>query len=97
MQRVADGSVAVDSHGSQKQVVHISKLQRNIIGPEREREIDLHHMDRCSALCGSLNGRRVWGRMNTDICMAESLCCLPETYITLLIGYTPIKIELKKK
>ena len=54
-------------------------------------------MDRCSVLRGSLNGRRVWGRMNTDICMAESLCCLPETYITLLIGYTPIKIELKKK
>ena len=47
-------------------------------------------------LHGSLNGRRVWGRMNTDICMAESLCCLTETYITLLIGYTPIKIKLKK-
>ena len=28
--------------------------------------------------------------------MAESLCCLPETYITLLVGYTPIKIKLKK-
>ena len=54
-------------------------------------------MDRCSVLRGSLNGRRVWGRMNTDICMAESLCCLPEIYITLLVGYTPIKIKLKKK
>ena len=28
--------------------------------------------------------------------MAGSLCCLPETYITLLVGYTPIKIKLKK-
>ena len=28
------------------------------------------------------------------ICMAESLCCVPETITTLLIGYTPI---LKKK
>ena len=54
-------------------------------------------MDRCSVLRGSLNGRRIWGRMNTDICMAESLCCLPEIYITLLVGYTPIKIKLKKK
>ena len=48
-------------------------------------------------LRGSLNGRTVWGRMNTDIGMAESLCCLLETYVTLLIGYTPIKIKLKKK
>ena len=56
----------------------------------------LYHMDLCSVLCGSLNGRRVWGRMNTDICMVKSLGCLPETYITLLIGYSPIKIKLKK-
>lgn len=84
MQRMADGSVAVDSHGSQKQVVHVSKLQRNITWA-RQRETDLYHMDRCSVLRGSLNGR-VWGRMNTDICMAESLCWLPETYITLLVA-----------
>ena len=30
---------------------------------------------------------RVWGRMDTCSCMAESLCCLPETVTTLLIGY----------
>ena len=30
---------------------------------------------------------RVWGRMDTCTCMAESLCCLPETVTTLLIGY----------
>ena len=41
-------------------------------------------------LCGSLDGRGVWGRMDTCICMAESLCCPPETITTLLIGYTPI-------
>ena len=63
---------------------------------QTEREIDLYHMDLYSVLCGSLNGRRVWGRINTDICMAKSLGCLPETYITLLIGYSPIKIKLKK-
>ena len=33
----------------------------------------------------------VWGRMDTcSICMAESLCCPPETITTLLIGYTPV-------
>ena len=32
----------------------------------------------------------VWGRMDTCICMAESLCCLSETITTWLIGYTPL-------
>ena len=42
-----------------------------------------------------------WGRMNTRICIAESLHCSPES--TLLIGYTPkqnkkfIKVWKKKK
>ena len=30
-------------------------------------------------------------RMDTYICMAESLCCSPETTTTLLIGYIPIQ------
>ena len=38
-------------------------------------------------LCGSLDGRGVWGRMDTCKCMAESLCCPPETTTTLFIGY----------
>ena len=43
-----------------------------------------------SAAYGSLDGSRVWGRMGIYIYKAESLCCLPETIITLLIGYTTI-------
>ena len=31
-----------------------------------------------STLCGSLDGREVWGRMDTCIYMAQSLCCSPE-------------------
>ena len=57
----------------------------------------------CSVLCGSLDGREVWWKINTCICMAESLCCRPEI-ITLLIGYishtytfTNKKFKLKKK
>ena len=42
-------------------------------------------------LCGSLNRRGVWRRMDTCICMAESLCCPPETVTTLAISYTPIQ------
>ena len=31
----------------------------------------------------------VWGRMDTCICMTESLCYSPETITALLIGCTP--------
>ena len=47
-------------------------------------------------LCGSLDGRGVWGRMDTCICMAESLRCSPETITTLLISYTPMHKEQNK-
>ena len=32
----------------------------------------------------------IWGRMDSHICVVESLCCLPETITTLLTGYTLI-------
>ena len=47
------------------------------------------YMELCSMSCGSLDGRGIWRRMDTCICMAESLHCSPETIIILLIGYTP--------
>ena len=31
------------------------------------------------------------GRMHSGICVAESLCCPPETITTLSIGCTPIQ------
>ena len=42
-------------------------------------------------LCASLDGRGVWGRMGIYVCMAESLCCSPETTTTLLTGYAPMQ------
>ena len=47
----------------------------------------VQHRKLYSMLCGSLDGRGAWGRMNTCICMAESLHCSPETITTLLISY----------
>ena len=40
-----------------------------------------------------------WGRMDTCVSVAESLCCSPETISTLLIGYSLIQNKkfLKKK
>ena len=37
-----------------------------------------------------LDGRGVWGRIDTCIRLAQSLCYPPETIPTLFIGYTPI-------
>ena len=51
----------------------------------------IQHRELCSMLCGSLDWMGVWGRMDTRTCMAESLCCPPETITTLLISYTPMK------
>ena len=42
-------------------------------------------------LRGSLVGKGVWGKMNTCMYMAESLCGSPETVTTLLISDTPIQ------
>ena len=40
----------------------------------------LHITGNCSMLCGSLDGRGVWGRIDTGICMADPLHCSPETH-----------------
>ena len=57
----------------------------------------VEHRELCSVLCGSLDGRAVWGRMDTCICPTESLHCSPETVTTLLISYTQYKIKNEKK
>ena len=54
------------------------------------------HMEFYSVLCGSLDGRRVWGKMDTCICMAEFRLCSPET-ITLLTGQIPIQNKKLKR
>ena len=42
-------------------------------------------------------GGEFGGRMDTCICMAESLCCPPETITTLLINCSPIENKNFKK
>ena len=50
-----------------------------------------------SELCGSLDGRGVWGRRDACIGMTASLCCPSEAIMTLLISYTPIQNKKFKK
>ena len=59
--------------------------------------LTVQHRELCSMLCGSLDGRGVWGRMDTCTYMAESLRCPPETITALLIGYIPIPNKKLKK
>ena len=51
----------------------------------------------CSVLCGSLHGRRVWGRVDTWICWLSR--CSPETVTILFVNwlYTNTKEKAKKK
>ena len=49
------------------------------------------YMELCSMLHGSLDGRGVWGRMDTRKYMVESLYYSRETITTLLISNTPIQ------
>ena len=52
----------------------------------------------CFMLCGSLDGRGAWERMDICICVAESLHCSPETTTAVLNGCTPIENKsLKNK
>ena len=54
---------------------------------------DLLHSTGKSAQCSlaAWMGGESGGRVDTCICMAESLCCPPETMTMLLIGYTLIQ------
>ena len=42
-------------------------------------------------------GGGLWDRMDTCVCMAESLCFPPEIITILLISYAPIKNSTYKK
>ena len=50
----------------------------------------VQHVELCTMLNGSQDGRGIWGRMDTCIWMAEPLCWTSETITTLLIGCTLI-------
>ena len=61
-----------------------------ILKTDHQQGTAVEHRELCSMLRGSLDGRGARERMDTCVCMAESLCCPPETITTLLICYPPI-------
>ena len=44
-----------------------------------------------------INGKRFFKKIDTCLCITESLCCTPETNTTSLINCAPIKINFFKK
>lgn len=60
----------------------------------------LYSKELCSLLCASLDGRGLWGRADTHMYMAESLCRSPETTALVLTGYIPLQnksLKVQKK
>ena len=47
-------------------------------------------------LCGRLDRREVWERLDTCIHIAKSLCCPPETITTLLLNDIPLTLNLSQ-
>ena len=83
-----------DSQGGWEGHVHTAVFKMD----SQQRPI-VQHMELFSMFCASLDGRRVWGRMDTCVWMAESLHCSPETTTTLIVCYILIqnkKFKVKK-
>ena len=71
----------------------VSTVHTAIFKMDNQQGSTIQHKELCSMLCGNLDGREVWGRMDTCVhigvcvCIAESLCFPPETVTALLISY----------
>ena len=61
---------------------------------DNQQGLNKQHMELCSVLCDSPDGREIWGRMDICIWMAESFCYSPETITTLLIGFKFSSVQL---
>jgi len=68
-------------------VYAVARVGHNLMIKPPPQGPTVQHRELCSMLYGSLDGRGVWGRMDTCTYMAESLCCASETIIASLTGY----------
>ena len=54
----------------------------------------VQHRELWSIFCNSVNGKRIWKRIDTCICITESLCWIPESNTTLLVVLIQYKIKI---
>ena len=79
--------------GRDSQEVWSGHVHAAVFKMDNQQGPTVQHGELCSRLHGSLDGRGVLGRLDTWICMAESLSCSPfcsTTITTLLLSYTPV-------
>ena len=69
---------------SKKYYVKNNNNKAAIFKTDHQQGHAVQHRGLCLVLCGSLDGRGVWGRMDTCICMAESLHCMSINITRLL-------------
>ena len=72
------------------------RVQTAIFKVDNQQGPTVQHMELCLMLCGSLDGRGVWGKMDTCVCMAVFFHCSPEIITILLISCTPIENKMFK-
>ena len=77
--------------GKEKLGVWDWHIHTTIFKTDNQQGPTIQHRELCSLFCNNLNGKRIWKRTDTCICITESLCCTAETNMTLLINYTPPK------
>ena len=88
--------------GRAKQGVWDAHGHTAVFNMENQQGPAVQHRGLYSVSCGSLDGRGIWGKMDTCTSVAESLHCSPETVTSLLMNDSPMqnkkfKILFKEK
>ena len=73
--RLTEGTYACGGEeGQGKGIVKDQQVHAAVFKMESQQEPSVQHRERCSMLCGSLDGRGIQGRRDTHVCMSESFC-----------------------
>ena len=80
------GDAALGNRGKGTLKADKSNVHTAIFKMDSQQDPTVEHRELCSVLGGRLEGRGVWGRIDTCICLAESLCCSPETITALFVN-----------
>ena len=80
------GDAALGNRGKGTLKADKSNVHTAIFKMDSQQGPTVEHRELCSVLGGRLEGRGVWGRIDTCICLAESLCFSPETITALFVN-----------
>ena len=86
----------MDARGRDTQGVWDGHMYTAIFKMDNQQGPTVQHTELYSMLHANMNESEAQGRMESCICMAESLPCSPETNTVLLNGYTQHKLKSLK-